>query len=121
MSQDNAAEFIACLMHARTTAHMLHLQTRSYAEHKALEGFYEGIVDALDSYAEAYQGLYGIIETYPGGFTVPTESPALELKKIALAVRTQRKGLPQDSELQNLIDEIADLIDGTIYKFRFLK
>jgi hypothetical protein len=32
-----------------------------------------------------------------------------------------REKLPQDSELQNLIDEIKDLIDSTIYKLRFLK
>jgi hypothetical protein len=28
--------------------------------------------------------------------------------------------LPQDSELQNLVDEIADLINSTIFKLRFL-
>jgi hypothetical protein len=29
--------------------------------------------------------------------------------------------LPQDSELQNLVDEIASEIDSTLYKLRFLK
>jgi len=28
---------------------------------------------------------------------------------------------PQDTELQNITDEIAQLIDSTIYKLRFLK
>ena len=32
-----------------------------------------------------------------------------------------RQDLPQDSELQNLIDTIAELIDTTTYKLKFLK
>jgi hypothetical protein len=35
-------------------------------------------------------------------------------------VEYERKKLPQDSELQNIIDEIAQLIDSTIYKLKFL-
>ena len=35
-------------------------------------------------------------------------------------VEDERKRLPQDSELQNIIDEIAQLIDSTIYKLKFL-
>jgi hypothetical protein len=29
--------------------------------------------------------------------------------------------LPEDTQLQNLVDEIAALIDSTLYKLRFLK
>jgi len=29
--------------------------------------------------------------------------------------------LPQESQLQNIIDEIAQLIDSTVYKLKFLK
>jgi Tfp pilus assembly protein PilO len=35
-------------------------------------------------------------------------------------VEKARKELPQDTELQNIIDEIADLINTTLYKLRFL-
>jgi hypothetical protein len=30
-------------------------------------------------------------------------------------------GFPQDSELQNIVDELLDLADSTKYKLRFLK
>lgn len=30
-------------------------------------------------------------------------------------------GFPQDSELQNIVDELADLVASTLYKLRFLK
>jgi len=36
-------------------------------------------------------------------------------------VAEARKELPQDTALQNLIDEIADLINSTIYKLKFLE
>jgi hypothetical protein len=29
--------------------------------------------------------------------------------------------LPANSEIQNIVDEIADLINSTLYKLRFLK
>ena len=55
-------EFLLICFHARTNAHVLHLQTRSYAAHKALNEFYDEIVDLADSFAEAYTGSYGLIE-----------------------------------------------------------
>jgi hypothetical protein len=33
----------------------------------------------------------------------------------------QTADIPQDSEIQNAIDEIASLIDSTLYKLEFLK
>ena len=37
-------ELIVRCFHARTNAHILHLQTRSYATHVALNEFYDEIV-----------------------------------------------------------------------------
>ena len=113
-------EFVLCMLHSQTNAHILHLQSRSYSEHKALQGYYEGIDDLIDSFVEAYQGKYGIIESYSNEYEKPT--PALEyLVSLNDYVLQARSSLPQDTELQNIIDEIASLIDSTIYKLRFLK
>jgi hypothetical protein len=35
-------------------------------------------------------------------------------------VEESRAELPQDTELQNLVDEIADLINSTLYKLKYL-
>lgn len=56
-----ATKFVAILMNSRNQAHAFHLETSSYAQHKALEKYYEKIVDLLDDYAEAYMGKYGRI------------------------------------------------------------
>ena len=52
------------LLHSQTQVHVFHLQTGSYAEHKALQNYYEGIDDLMDSLIESYQGTNGIVEEY---------------------------------------------------------
>jgi hypothetical protein len=112
--------FVLCLLHSVTNAHILHLQSRSYSEHKALGNYYNDVADLIDSYVEAYQGKYGLIEGYGQAYAEP--APALEyMIGLSQYVRVSREQLPQDSELQNITDEIAQLIDSTIYKLRFLK
>lgn len=113
-------EFVLCMLHSQTNAHILHLQSRSYSEHKALQGYYEGIDSIIDDFVEAYQGKYGLIENYSDEYSKPTA--ALEyLIGLGEYVTQARTQLPQDSKLQNIIDEMAQLIDSTTYKLRFLK
>ena len=116
---DPAAEFVQCLFHAVTNTHILHLQSKSYSQHVALGAYYESLIELADTYAEAYQGKYGIITGYTGDYKLPPG--ALEyLMEISDAIKIMRVRLPQDTELQNLIDEIASETDSTIYKLRFL-
>ena len=42
-------KFIGTLFHSRDTMHIAHLQTTSFAEHKALNGYYNGILDLTDT------------------------------------------------------------------------
>jgi hypothetical protein len=112
--------FVLTMLHSVTNAHILHFQSRSYSEHKVLGKYYKEMGDLVDAYVEAYQGKFGIISNYEPVFTLP--APALEyLITLNDYVLAERADLPQDSELQNLVDEIALLIDSTIYKLRFLR
>jgi hypothetical protein len=54
-----ASRYVGVLMNSRTQAHAFHLMTNSFAQHKALQAYYEGIVPLLDQWAEAYMGKYG--------------------------------------------------------------
>jgi hypothetical protein len=113
-------EFVLCLLHAVTNTHILHLQSKSYSEHMALGSFYEELDDLTDSYVEAYQGKYGLIMDYPAKYELPT--PPIEyLVGLNDYVYQARSSLKQDSELQNITDEIVALIDSTLYKLQFLK
>lgn len=114
------AELVMRCFEARTAAHIAHLRTKSYAAHKALEEFYEGIVDVADAYAECYQGLYGVITSYPEVECAHGElTPIKELREWLSSSRTElSRG---QTELGNLVDEITALCDRTIYKLVNLK
>ncbi len=115
-------ELIIKLFHARTNAHVLHLQTRNYAQHKALNEFYDEIVDLADTLAEAYQGDYGLIENYPPRYT-PVDDPLALMVELSDWIAKNRHKLwdGDDSYLENLVDEIVTCIRQTQYKLRFLK
>ena len=55
------ANFVGTLFLARDVAHSVHLNTRSFAKHSALQTFYDEIVDLADKFAEAYQGRHGLM------------------------------------------------------------
>lgn len=119
---DPVMDMVMCLLHSVTNAHILHLSTQSYAAHKALENYYEEIGDLVDGFVESFQGKYGLLTNYRNTYQLPEEpvSYLMYLKDEVARLRLNQN-FPQDSELQNIVDEIADLINSTLYKLRFLK
>ena len=115
-----AATFVSILLHAGTNAHFLHLQTKSYAQHVALGDFYQSIIELADTWAEAYQGCYEVIDSYPADNFHLAKEPVKYLGQLSDFVGKIRKTLPDETQLQNIVDEIAALIDSTLYKLRFL-
>ena len=118
----NAADFVGTLFLARDVAHSVHLNTRSYAKHVALNEFYDNIVGLADKFAEAYQGKYGLI----GPISLMS---AKETGNIVEFLEDQVEDLMEmrykvvDKEctpLQNIIDEILGLYYSTLYKLKFL-
>jgi len=109
------SQLVSVLMQARTQAHVFHLRTSSYAQHKALQKFYEGISELLDEYAEAYQGKYGIINGYKT-FQVTQDPRKAKSFLISLMkmVDKARKST-RDSYLKNILDQIYELTYSTIY------
>lgn len=114
------AQFVAALLHSSTVTHFMHWATSSYAAHQALGEYYEGIIEAVDEFAEAYMGRYEQLKDFPSDFH-NADDPVKYLQSMKSFVAEARQHLPQDSELQNLIDEIADLINSTLFKLRFLE
>jgi DNA-binding ferritin-like protein len=117
--------FLGTLMQSRNQAHIYHLQVQgmgSFAAHKALQEYYEGIVDRIDGIAESYQGRYGIITGYKMPEAIREDNNArMYFDGLAKFVETIRKQIPQDSYIQNQIDEVVDLIESTKYKLKFLQ
>ena len=121
MDKEMSGELVSRCFQARTDAHIAHLTTRSYAAHKALNEFYDEIIDLADAFAEAAQGRGGVLLVYPvcapHGTHKDPSSAVLELREW---IDDNRADCCDESELQNLIDEIVGLCDGTLYKLKFL-
>jgi hypothetical protein len=117
------ANFVSTLFHSRTQAHTFHLQTNSFAAHKALNEYYDSIIDLVDSLIESYQGRYGILKGYQGMGDVLEYDENIVVKyfeALCMYVEKNRSLLPQDSYIQNQIDELIALIESTKYKLIYL-
>jgi DNA-binding ferritin-like protein len=114
-------EFILTLLHAATNTHLLHLKSKNYPEHVALGKFYAKLPDLVDDLAENIQGLLEELIEYPEDYYPPMVESLDELRSLREYVKEERQVLPQNSEIQNDIDEICKLINKTIYEIKFLK
>lgn len=117
---DKMSEFICQLFNFVKETHILHLRTRSYAAHMALGAFYSELDDLADGLAESFQGKFGRLIEYADIEADYSDSPLEYLIAASEYVQEARADLPQDSELQNEVDNIQNLINTTIYKLRFL-
>ena len=116
------SDFVGILFLARDVTHSVHLNTRSYAKHKALQKFYENIIDLADSFAEAYQGRHGLIGPI-SLMSAKKTSNVIEFLESQLAeIESVRYDVCEktDTSLQQLIDNIIELYLSTLYKLRFL-
>lgn len=112
----NGLNLFQILEHAYTQTKYWHQQTTSYAEHKALGGFYEALSDLSDEFLEVYIGLHGRTNAkfsfefteYSNGISV------LYLKKFGEKLYEVKNNLEAGC-LQNLIDEMTALVNRTIY------
>jgi len=117
-----ACDFVGILFLARDVTHSVHLNTRSYSKHKALQKFYENIIDVADAFAEAYQGRHGLIGPI-SLMSAKKTSNVIEFLEGQLAeIEKARYDVvdKSDSSMQQLIDNIIELYLSTLYKLRFL-
>jgi hypothetical protein len=91
--------------------HLQHLQTSSFAEHKALNEYYDGILDFTDSFTEKYFGR---------NKRIPIEIPASKaedakshMMKMQAMIEGEIKNYPAD--LQNILQDMLGLVNETLY------
>lgn len=108
------AKAIGIMFAGRTVTHIQHLKTKSYAEHKALNEFYDEIIDLADGLAEATQGQYGLLDIPFITVAVPKDS-AVFLKGQLAELDKIMKCVDEDY-LMNIYQEIQKLYRSTIYK-----
>jgi hypothetical protein len=111
-------EFLSVLNSAKQQAIFWHNQTEVYSEHRTLNGFYDRILGLLDTLVESYAGIYGRPKGYEAHDFVDwtsTDDTIKYFQNLYTYVQSEREGLPQESWIQNQVDEIAAQIAQTIY------
>lgn len=122
---DVVSEFASMLVLAAASGHVQHWNTLgpgSFAAHEAMGTFYTELPELTDSVIEAIvQDEAKII--LDGKALFVGETPLALVQYVQSQVKEMRRqpGFPQDSEVQNLVDSIAELCRHTIFKLKRLK
>lgn len=119
MKASSVNEFLGTLLQSVTDAHTMHLATKKFSTHKALNDYYDDAPDAVDELIEAMQGVDGEIELK--SLTIPTDDPIKyfeELRELAVSGKSE---FIDDDEIASDCDNVISLIDQTLYKLKELK
>lgn len=116
------ADFVGTLFLARDVAHSVHLNTRSFSKHMALNSFYDEVIELADKFTEAYQGRHGLIGPISLMSAKKTTNIVEFLEDSLADIEKMRYEVVEktDTALQNIIDEIVGLYLSTLYKLKFL-
>lgn len=114
------------LMNAATSFHRLHLKVTgdgSFAAHKALGEFYEGLHGHADTLVEGYQGVAEKLIKYTDMpiRTLDTTSDAVGYLRDLYNTVNKLQAMMPYSEIVNNLDLVKDSINSTKYKLLFLK
>ena len=118
MAEEKFSYFISYLKDSFDQTVVWHHQTESYAVHKALGKFYNGILGLTDGLVESVSGIYDRPMQYQ--IDSPTDYKNLEqvvkyFQSLYKTIQEERKEIYEESWVQNQVDEIATLIAETLY------
>ena len=118
MAEEKFSYFVSYLKDSFDQAVVWHHQTDSYAVHKALGKFYDGILDLTDGLIESVSGIYDRPMQYQ--IDSPTDYKNSEqvvkyFKSLYKTIQEERKEIYEESWVQNQVDEIVTLIAETLY------
>ena len=116
-------ELISRVFYARNVAHFEHWRAEGiggYARHEALGEFYDGVIDAIDTLVEAYQGAFELVG--------PIKAPKTKADEILLMLIEDSEWIEKNHEaickgnraVANLLDGVTEVYLKAIYKLRNL-
>ena len=113
-----------CLQSMRmyVNVHLWHFQTDSYAEHEALEDYYEDLFELTDTFVEttiANQGSLSCDHSYNLEI-LPYSEMLDEIESYKELVEQHKEGI-EDEGMVNTLDDILTITDEVLYKLKNLK
>lgn len=112
-----AEDFVSLVLLDRDLAHIAHWKTKSYAEHKALNEFYDELLELIDGFVEQYQGYYNKrmdIKRAEDDQKADIRE-VLEYRSEWIEMYRYQICDEDETSLQNTIDEIIKIYQSTQY------
>lgn len=116
---------ISFFLQLQSQLRVLHWQTKSYAEHKALGKLYDTLDPLIDTFVEAHAGKYGNTLGNPNfSFSVNNYKDSNSMGVIQTAIEFLTNELPKklnsntDTDLLNIRDEMVSALNQTKYLLR---
>jgi len=118
-----ADQLVANLFKIRDIAHALHLKTKSFSAHVALNTFYDELLEKTDELAETYAGVDTPVDVDMAKATIPAFDSDTDFIKWTSdwAHALVKPWDEKFTHLNNIWDEIMGLVDRTKYKLENLK
>jgi hypothetical protein len=110
------SELAARTFQARNVAHREHWKTQSNSAHVALGAFYDGVIEAIDTIIETYQGMFGRIDAFTVEDPEATDDIVQYLQKEGDWLEENRAEIANGSTcIENLIDSLTAIYCKTIF------
>ena len=119
MGKEAVGEIVGILFMSRTYAHMAHLKTGSFAKHKALNKFYDAVVDLADTLAEAGQGEWGKLDVPYVAMSSDVGDPISGIGEQWQMIEEAAGGCDKPY-IENILQEIEALYKKTLYLLKEL-
>jgi hypothetical protein len=119
--ENNMTDCIKTFLTLQSQLRILHWQTGSFAEHKALGKAYDGLDGLIDSFVETYMGKHG--KAFNGNMTLEIfnygEAQPMAVMRHAedflMGDLEEELDKEKDSELLNIRDEMLSVVNTTKY------
>lgn len=121
ISAKTIEEYFGTLQQSMVEGWKAHLKTDKYSSHKALNDFYDEIVDLVDTLIENYQGIHGKVKDLKNVMEEGKLGTIEYFETLRTFTEEGAKQFCKESELKSDVDAILSCIDSTLYQLKELK
>jgi len=109
-------EILQKFFEARDTIHLLHLHTKSFAEHKALGKFYDEWLESADEFIEKYQGRFAV--RIEGKISIVADTSIVSdvyIRSLYDFLNQVETSIAGNSDLLNVVADLKGLVNRALY------
>lgn len=117
-------QLISRVFATRNAAHLTHWRTKSYAQHVALNDFYDSVLGSLDTLVEGHQGAFELVGDVPSSTVKVDGAVSTIIKRLEddlVRINDNRAGITEGlPSLDNMLQDMEGVYLKALYKLRNL-